>query len=142
MGLNVHYALVVLLTPLQLLVKEGLMLYFAITIFGRILPYCKSRLKQVQGSAQTSPSQDRQIFLYRTGIEESQPPLTSLLSPAPLNSNVLSAVGARAGAASEAAELRKHTANDAKCAELGWVSIPLVVQTLRQCCVGPSSVFF
>ena len=28
------------------------------------------------------------------------------------NANVLSAVGARAGAASEAAELRKHTAND------------------------------
>ena len=47
----------------------------------------------------------------------------------PLNSNVLSAVGARAGAASEAAELRKHTANDAKCAELGWVSIPLVVES-------------
>ena len=47
----------------------------------------------------------------------------------PLNSNVLSAAGARAGAASEAAELRKHTANDAKCAELGWVSIPLVVES-------------
>ena len=38
------------------------------------------QVKQVQGSAQTSPNQDRQIFLYRTGIEESQPPLTSLLS--------------------------------------------------------------
>ena len=38
-------------------------------------------------------------------------------------------MGARAGAASEAAELRKHTANDAKCAELGWVSIPLVVES-------------
>ena len=47
----------------------------------------------------------------------------------PLNSNVLPAAGARAGAASEAAELRKHTANDAKCAELGWVSIPLVVES-------------
>ena len=31
-------------------------------------------------------------------------------------------------AVSEAAELRKHTANDAKCAELRWVSIPLVVE--------------
>ena len=48
----------------------------------------------------------------------------------PLNSNVLSAAGARAGAASEAAELRKHTANDAKCAKLGWVSIPLVVDAV------------
>ena len=32
----------------------------------------------------------------------------------PLNSNVLSAAGAIADAVSEAAELRKHTANDAK----------------------------
>ena len=30
-------------------------------------------------------------------------------------------------AASEAAELKKHTANDTKCTELGWVSVPLVV---------------
>ena len=43
-----------------------------------------------------------------------------------LNSNVLSAAGATA---SEAAELRKHTASDAKSAELGWVSIPLVVES-------------
>ena len=35
----------------------------------------------------------------------------------------------RAGAASEAAELRKHAANDAKSGELGWVSIPLVVES-------------
>ena len=34
-----------------------------------------------------------------------------------VNSNV---AGAIAGAASEAAELRKHTANDAKCVEWGW----------------------
>ena len=56
---------------------------------------------------------------------QSQLPLTSVVSP--LNSNVMSAAGAIAGAESEAAELRKHTANDAKCAELGWASIPLVV---------------
>ena len=48
-----------------------------------------------------------------------------------LNSNGLSAAGATAGAASEAAELRKHTANDAKCTELGWVSIPLVVESFE-----------
>ena len=34
-----------------------------------------------------------------------------------------------AGAALEAAELRKHTTNDTKCAELGWVCIPLVVES-------------
>ena len=67
----------------------------------------------MQGSAQTSPSQDWQIVLYRTGIEE------SLCVVSPLTSNVLSAVGTIAGAASEAAELIKHTAYDAKCAEWG-----------------------
>ena len=46
-------------------------------------------------------------ILVGTGSEESQPPLTSLLSH-PLNPNVLSAAGAVAGAASEVAELRKH----------------------------------
>ncbi|KAL5499807.1 hypothetical protein EMCRGX_G011269 [Ephydatia muelleri] len=49
----------------------------------------------------------------------------------PLNSYVLSAVVTTAGATSEAAELRKPTANDAKCTELGWVSIPLVVESYQ-----------
>ena len=35
----------------------------------------------------------------------------------------------RVGAAAEAAGRRKHTANDPKCAELGWVCVPLVVET-------------
>eukprot|EP00731_Ephydatia_muelleri_P027301 Em0019g174a len=83
----------------------------------------------MQDSAQTSPNQDQQIFLYRTGIKESQLPLTSVHVVSPLNSDVLSAAGATAGAAPEAAELRKHTASDAKCTELGWVSIPLVVES-------------
>ena len=33
------------------------------------------------------------------------------------------------GAAAEAAENRKHTANDPKCAELGWRCVPLAVET-------------
>ena len=32
------------------------------------------------------------------------------------------------GAAAEAAENRKHTANDPKCAELGWRCVPLAVE--------------
>ena len=35
----------------------------------------------------------------------------------------------RMGAAAEAAENRKHTANDPKCAELGWRCVPLAVET-------------
>eukprot|EP00731_Ephydatia_muelleri_P013482 Em0007g792a len=33
------------------------------------------------------------------------------------------------GAAAEEAEVRKHRANDPKCSELGWVCIPLAVET-------------
>ena len=33
------------------------------------------------------------------------------------------------GAAAHASEVRKHNSNDAKCGELGWVCIPLVVET-------------
>ena len=33
------------------------------------------------------------------------------------------------GAAAEAAERWKHAANDSKCAELGWVCVPLAVET-------------
>ena len=28
-------------------------------------------------------------------------------------------------------EIRKHNSNDAKCGELGWVCIPLVVETVH-----------
>ena len=46
-----------------------------------------------------------------------------------LNTNILSAVGASAEAALEAAGLRKHSTNDTKCAELKWICIPLVVES-------------
>ena len=35
----------------------------------------------------------------------------------------------RVGAAAEAAERRKHAANDPKCVEMGWVCVPLTVET-------------
>eukprot|EP00731_Ephydatia_muelleri_P009253 Em0004g1591a len=48
-----------------------------------------------------------------------------------LNSTTLqlNEAGARSGSAAGKAEVRKHNANDAKCTELGWVFIPLVVET-------------
>ena len=45
----------------------------------------------------------------------------------PLNSNVLLEVGLAAGQAARATEQRKHEENDAKCKELGWVCVPMVV---------------
>ena len=47
----------------------------------------------------------------------------------PLVSNSLSETSVTAWSAAFAAEERKHRSNDTKCAELGWVSIPLAVET-------------
>ncbi|KAL5466992.1 hypothetical protein EMCRGX_G031157 [Ephydatia muelleri] len=47
----------------------------------------------------------------------------------PLNSLILSEAGVSSGEAAQASEIRKHNSNDAKCVELGWVCIPLVVET-------------
>eukprot|EP00731_Ephydatia_muelleri_P032588 Em0024g132a len=49
----------------------------------------------------------------------------------PLNSSTLHEASVTAGSAAHATEARKHQANDVKCAELGWVSIPVVVETIR-----------
>eukprot|EP00731_Ephydatia_muelleri_P000771 Em0001g771a len=42
---------------------------------------------------------------------------------------LLTAASLSEGAAVEEAEVRKHRANDPKCSELGWVCIPLAVET-------------
>ena len=47
----------------------------------------------------------------------------------PLVSKSLPEASVTAGSAAFAAEERKHRSNDTKCAELGWVSIPLAVET-------------
>ena len=47
----------------------------------------------------------------------------------PLNSNTLNEAGATSGSAAGKAEARKHNANDHRCRELGWVCIPLAVET-------------
>eukprot|EP00731_Ephydatia_muelleri_P015049 Em0008g769a len=47
----------------------------------------------------------------------------------PLNSLILSEAGVSSGVAAQTSEIRKHNSNDAKCVELGWVCIPLVVET-------------
>ena len=51
----------------------------------------------------------------------------------PLNSNVLLEAGLGAGQAARATEQRKHEENDAKCKELGWVCVPMVVEAYGVC---------
>eukprot|EP00731_Ephydatia_muelleri_P006931 Em0003g1179a len=50
--------------------------------------------------------------------------VTSPLTPAILNISII-----YEGAAGRVAEARKHTTNDAKCQDLGWLCIPLAVET-------------
>ena len=47
----------------------------------------------------------------------------------PLNSSLVVEAGTSSGVAARAAEKRKHLQNDAKCKQLGWRCIPLVVKT-------------
>ena len=47
----------------------------------------------------------------------------------PLNPTTLNGASVTAGSAASAAEARKHATNDAKCNRLGWVCIPLAVET-------------
>ena len=50
----------------------------------------------------------------------------------PLIPSILTAASLSEGAAAEEAEARKHRANDPKCSELGWVCIPLAVETFSR----------
>ena len=55
-----------------------------------------------------------------------KPAAFDLTVVSPLNPTFISEAGRTAGSAAVAAELRKHSANNAKCSELGWTCIPLV----------------
>ena len=55
-----------------------------------------------------------------------------------LHSSVLLEASMTAGSAALVAEKRKHNTNDRKCEELGWVCIPLVVETYG--CWGAATV--
>ena len=57
-----------------------------------------------------------------------KPAAFDLSVTSPLNTNVLLEAGLAAGQAARVTELRKHEENDAKCKELGWVCVPMVVE--------------
>ena len=82
---------------------------------------------QVEAAARlcTDLSQSRPADIIVQDCDQGKPAAFNICVVSPLNS----AAGATAGAASAVAELRKHTANDAKCIELGWVSIQLMVES-------------
>ena len=59
-----------------------------------------------------------------------KPAVFDLTITSPLNPTTLTEVGVRCGSSALVAEARKHSANDSKCAERGWVCIPLAVESL------------
>eukprot|EP00731_Ephydatia_muelleri_P024478 Em0016g749a len=92
--------------------KRGVMLYFAI---GGILPQCI--FVGLGGGTQHSLSQSRPADFLVQDWDRGKSAAFDICVVSPRKSNVLFAAGATAGAASKAAELRKHTANDAKWTE-------------------------
>ena len=61
--------------------------------------------------------------LWRVGRE------ANLLPTSPLTPVSLKETSRFAGVAALSAETRKHAANDPKCRELGWMCIPMAVET-------------
>ena len=61
--------------------------------------------------------------------ELGKPAAVDLCVTSPLNSNTLQVACVTPNSAAMQAEQRKHHSNDAKCEELGWVCIPLVVES-------------
>ena len=53
-----------------------------------------------------------------------KPAAFDLTVTSPLNPITLTEAGVRCGSSALVAQVRKHNANDSKCAELGWVCIP------------------
>ena len=68
-----------------------------------------------------------------------KPAAFDLTITSPLNPMTLTEAGMRFGSSALAAEAKKHNANDSKCAELGWVCIPLAVESYGCWAVGHGS---
>ena len=67
-----------------------------------------------------------------TGMSRQAPSTPAALDftvASPLNPTILNGASVTAGSSVSAAEAQKHATNDAKCNRLGWVCIPLAVET-------------
>ena len=75
------------------------------------------------------------------GWDRGSPAALDITVTSPLTPATLRDASSTAGAAAYAAECRKHTANDAKCQELGWACIPLAVETFGNWGMEAQGVF-
>ena len=58
-----------------------------------------------------------------------KPAAFDLTITSPLNPTTLTEAGVKCGSSAQVAKVRKHAASDGKCKELGWVCIPLAVES-------------
>ena len=63
------------------------------------------------------------------GWDRGKPAAFDITVTSPLTPATLRDASTVSGAAARAAECREHSTNDARCQELGWVCIPLAVET-------------
>ena len=81
------------------------------------------------------------IIILVQGWDRGKPAAFDVTVTSPLTPVSLNNASASVGAAAYAAECRKHAANDTRCQELGWLCIPLAVETYGNWGKEAQSVF-
>ena len=98
-----------------------------------IVDFCHSAHLEVKvevGSRLTSDlRQTRPADVLAVDWERGRPSAWDVTVASPLTPTVLNEAGMTAAAAAATSEQRKHNANDPKCQDLGWVCVPLAVET-------------
>ena len=113
---------------------EGL-LFHGITTFVTPLPTSASEptfqcnWKWDMGLLSPNHSNSRPADILVQGWERGLPAAFDITVSSPLTPASLEEASASAGATARIAETRKHSANDSKCQELGWVGTPLAVES-------------
>ena len=119
------FALMWLWAIMQLPVPAGVMLLYAtICHQAHLAARFEARSSLTTGLDHTRPAD----ALVRDRAQ-GKPAAFDITVTSPLTPAILAEACLRVGAAAEAAESRKHTVNDPKCAELGWRSVPLAVES-------------
>eukprot|EP00731_Ephydatia_muelleri_P014263 Em0007g1573a len=88
-----------------------------------------------------SHSNSRPADILVQGWVRGLPAAFDITVSSPLTPASLEEASASAGATARIAETRKHSANDSKCQELGWVCTPLAVESYGNWGMEAHSVF-
>ena len=105
---------------------------FVLDDFVFFLDFCQRAClgpRLEMGCGAGSNSQYRPADVLVPNWELGKPAAFDLSVTSTLHSSVLLEASMTAGSAALVAEKRKHNTGDRKCEELGWVCIPLVVET-------------